>query len=73
MLMSVLKILVKNPVKENFDITFIEMKNAIKTLIVFFSSFLIKTFFNYILNQCPKDTRLYFPFIIITIIGTKEK
>ena len=47
MLMSVLKVLVKNPVKENVDITFIEMKNAIKTLIVFcFSSFPIKTFFN---------------------------
>ena len=29
------------------------MKKIVKTLITFFS---IKTFFNQILNQCPKDT-----------------
>ena len=31
-----------------------EMKKTIKILIVFFFSFPIKTFFNWILNQCPK-------------------
>ena len=31
-----------------------EMKKAVKTLIIFFS---IKTFFNWILNECPKGTR----------------
>ena len=55
MLTSALRALVKNPVKENFDITFIGNEKTVKTLIVFFFS--IKTFFNWILNQCPKGTR----------------
>ena len=49
MLMTTLKTLVKNLVKESFDITFIGNEKSVKTLIDFFS-FLIKTFFNWILN-----------------------
>ena len=45
MLTSALRVLVKNPVKENFDTTFMGNEKAVKTLIVFFS-FLIKPFFN---------------------------
>ena len=57
MLTSALRILVKNLIKESFDITFMgnEKKN-VKTLIAFFSS-PIKIFFNGILNQNPKSTR----------------
>ena len=57
MLTSALRILVKNLIKESFDITFMgnEKKN-VKTLIAFFS-FPIKIFFNGILNQNPKSTR----------------
>ena len=43
MFMSTLKILIKNPVKKNFDITFMGNKEAIK---IFFFSFPIKKFFN---------------------------
>ena len=49
MLMTTLKTLVKNLVKESFDITFMRNEKSIKTLIDFFS-FPIKTFFNWILN-----------------------
>ena len=55
MLTSVFRTLIKNPVKESFDITFMGNEKAVKILIVFFFS--IKTFFNKILNQYPKDTR----------------
>ena len=42
-----LRALVKNLVKESFDITFMENEKNIKILIVFFFfSFAIKTFFN---------------------------
>ena len=36
MLTSALRALVKNPVKENFNITFMENEKAVKILIVFF-------------------------------------
>ena len=49
MLTSALKTLIKNPVKESFDITFMGNEKSVKTLIDFFS-FPIKTFFNWILN-----------------------
>ena len=45
MLTSALRVLVKNPVKESFDTTFMGNEKAVKTLIAFFS-FLIKPFFN---------------------------
>ena len=59
MLSSAFKVLVNNQFYEIFDITFIEMKKAVKTLIVFFFliSFPIKTIFNWIVNQYPKGTR----------------
>ena len=43
MLTSILKILIKNPVKKIFDITFMGNKEAVK---IFFFSFPIKKFFN---------------------------
>ena len=43
MLTSTLKILIKNPVKKNFDITFMGNKEAVKN---FFFSFPIKKIFN---------------------------
>ena len=48
MLTSVLRALVKNSIKENFDITFMgNEKKTVKPLIVFFFfPFLIKIFFN---------------------------
>ena len=56
MLTSALRALVKNPIKENFDITFMgNEKNCQNNNCFFF--FLIKTFFNWILNQCLKGTR----------------
>ena len=57
MLTSVLRALIKNPIKESFDITFMKNKKFIKTLITFFYYFLIKTIFDWILNQYPKSTR----------------
>ena len=45
MLTSALRALVKNLIKESFDITFMINEKAVKTLIAFFS-FPIKTFFN---------------------------
>ena len=55
MLTSALRALVKNSIKEIFDITFMENeKKNVKTLIFFFP---IKTFLNWILNQCPKGIR----------------
>ena len=36
MLTSVLRALVKYPIKENFDITFMKNEKNVKTLIVFF-------------------------------------
>ena len=53
--MSVLSVLVKNLIKENFDITFMGNEKSCQN-INFFFFFLIKTFFNWILNQYPKDT-----------------
>ena len=56
MLTSVLRTLVKDPVKESF---YGKRKKKINVLSVFFISHKsdVKNFFNKILNQCPKDTR----------------
>ena len=56
MLTSVLKALIKNSVKESF---YGKRKKKINVLTVFsiYHKSDIKTVFNYILNQCPKDTR----------------
>ena len=54
--MSVPMALINSPIIESFDITFMENKKIVKTLIVFFS-FPIKIIFNWILNQYPKGTR----------------
>ena len=56
MLTSALKALVKNPVKESFDITFMENEKSCQNINCFFF-FPIKNFFNLIFNQCPKGTR----------------
>lgn len=55
MLTIVLKVLVKNPVKESF---YGKKKKKINVLIVFFISYKsdVKTFFKWTLNQYPKDT-----------------
>ena len=53
--MSALRVLVKNLVKENFDITFMKNEKSYQNINCFFS-FSIKIFFNWILNQYPKDT-----------------
>ena len=55
--MSVLRVLVKNPVKEIFYEK--RKKKTINILTAFFISYKsdVKTFFNWILNQCPKGTR----------------
>ena len=55
MLTSALKALVKNPVKESFDITFMGNEKSCQNINCFF--FPIKNFFNLIFNQCPKGTR----------------
>ena len=54
MLTSVLRVLVKNQVKESFY----GKKKKINVLTAFYISHKsdIKTFFNWILNQCPKGT-----------------
>ena len=56
MLTSALRVLVKNPIKKSF---YGKRKKIINVLIAFFISHKsdIKTFFNWILNQCPKSTR----------------
>ena len=56
MLTSALRALVKNPVKESF---YGKRKKIINILTAFFISHKsnVKTFFNWILNQCPKGTR----------------
>ena len=53
MLTSALKALVKNSVKKNFDIIFIENEKNCQNINFFFP---IKIFFNWILNQCSKST-----------------
>ena len=51
--------LVKNPIKESFYGKTKKKKKAINILTAFFISHKsdVKTFFNWILNQCPKGTR----------------
>ena len=56
MLTNALRTLVKNPVKENFDIIFMENEKNYQN-INFFLSFTIKIFFKWIINQCPKSIR----------------
>ena len=53
MLTSALKALVKNPIKESFY----RKKKSINVLVAFFISHKsdVKTFFNWILNQYPKN------------------
>ena len=46
--------MIKNPIKENFNIIFMKNEKNCQNINYFFFS--IKTFFNQILNQCPKDT-----------------
>ena len=48
---------VKNSIKENFNITFMGNEKSCQNISCFIFSFFIKTFFNWILNQCLKDTR----------------
>ena len=59
MLTSALRVLVNNLVKESFYGKRKKKKKAINILTVFFISHKsdVKTFFNWILNQCSKDTR----------------
>ena len=54
--MNASRVLVKNQIKESFDITFMRNEKSCQNIKIFFS-FLIKTFFNWILNQYPKGTR----------------
>ena len=56
MLTNALKALVKNPDKESFDGK--RKKKVINVLTAFFISHKsdVKTFFNWILNQCSKGT-----------------
>ena len=61
MLTSALKALVKNSIKEIFDIIFMGNEKNYQNINCFFFSFPIKFFFNLILNQCPKNTRQYDP------------
>ena len=55
MLTSVLRALVKNSIKENFDITFTEKEKDCQNINYFFF-FFYKNFFNWILNQYLKST-----------------
>ena len=48
-----------------------EMKKNIKTLIFF--SFPIKTFFKWIINQCPKGIHQHFPKIIFNVVIRQDK
>ena len=54
---SIIWALIKNPVKESFYVK--RKKKVINILTVFFISYKndVKIFFNWILNQYPKDTR----------------
>ena len=56
-----ISVLVNNSFQESFKITFMKKKKKKKNSYQFFFSFLIKTFFNWIVNQYPKDTRQYDP------------
>ena len=57
MLASALRALINNSFYESFDTTFMENEKIVKILITFFFSFPIKTFFKWIINECPKGTR----------------
>ena len=52
--MSAFRTFVNNLLLENFDITFIENEKNCQNIKFFFQ---IKNFFNWIFNQCSKDTR----------------
>ena len=56
MLMSALRALVKNLIKESFDTIFMGNEKNCQN-INFFFLFPIKTFFNWIFNQCLNITR----------------
>ena len=63
--MSTLRVIVNNPFQENFDTTFMEnfdttfMENEknCQNINYFFFSFLIKNFFKWIIDHCPKPIR----------------
>ena len=71
MLTSVLKALVKNLIKKSFYGK--RKKKTINNLTVFFISHKsdVKTFFNWIINQCPKSTHLHDLFEI-SVKGTNN-
>ena len=56
MLTDALRTMINNPFKESF---YEKKKKTINVLTIFFISHKsdVKIFFNWILNQCPKDTR----------------
>ena len=54
--MSAFRALVNNPFLENFDIIFMGNEKICNNNNKFFF-FFIKTFFNWIVNQCLKNTR----------------
>ena len=54
-LTSALRTLVNNSFQESFDITFMENEKNCQNINCFFF-FFHKFFFNWIINQCPKDT-----------------
>ena len=60
--MIAFRALVNNLFLENFDIIFMGNEKSCKNNNKFFF-FSIKTFFNWIVNQCPKDTRLHDPLL----------
>ena len=56
MLTSALKAMVKNPVKKVFMGKEKKKNNVLTAFFISYKSD-VKTFFNWILNQCPKGTR----------------
>ena len=50
-----LRALVNNQFYKSFDITFMGNEKSCQNINYYFFS--IKTFFNWILNECPKGTR----------------
>ena len=69
--MSAFRVLVKNLVKESFDITFMGNEKSCQNINQFFS-FLIKIFFNWILNQCSKNTPQHNPFVLMLLECLKK-
>ena len=55
MLTSILKVLVNNLFLKSFNITFMKNEKNCQDINYFFP-FPIKTFFNWIISECPKNT-----------------